>query len=97
MILYLFINKWTEKIGTILIKIGKCRDSHYCGRGNFCNFDFGSSGMCESCAIVNTMANTMATCESLGLISEKGENECKAVCKGENFIATGELLPINLK
>ena len=88
MIWYLFINKRTEKISNISIKIGKCRDSLYCGRGNFCNYDFGSSGMCESC-------NTMATCESLGLITEKGENECKAVCKGEAFIAISEFLPIN--
>ena len=90
MICYLSIIEWTEKIGKFSIKIGKCPDSRYCGLGNFCNYDFGSTGYCESCG-------QMESCEGLGLITERGENECRAVCEGEAFIATSVFLPITLK
>ena len=33
-------------------------------------------------------------CELLGLITEKGENECKAACKGKAFIATSDFYPL---
>ena len=87
MIYYLSTIEWTENIEKFSIKIGKCRDSLYCGHGNFCNYDFGSSGYCESCG-------QMESCEALGLITERGENECRAVCEGEALIATSVFYPL---
>ena len=56
---------------------GKCMDSLYCGNSNFCNFDFHSTGYCETCLSLEG-----GLCENLGLITKKGEEECKRICEG---------------
>ena len=56
---------------------GKCLDSFQCGSGNFCNFDFHSSGYCESCVSLEG-----GLCENLGLITKNGEQECERICGG---------------
>ena len=52
-------------------------ESFQCGHHSFCNFDFHSSGYCESCISLEE-----GDCENMGLITNKGEQECQGICKG---------------
>ena len=49
-----------------------------CGGGEFCDFDHGVFGFCQSCSNVN------GTCEDQDFNNEKGETECKMVCEGRS-------------
>ena len=53
-------------------------ESFQCGHHSFCNFDFHSSGYCESCISMEE-----GDCENMGLITNKGEQECQGICKGK--------------
>ena len=42
----------------------------------FCNFDNGNSGFCEHCSDIKN------GCDNAVFITQRGEQECKAVCEG---------------
>ena len=59
----------------------ECTNSAICGTGRFCNFDDGISGGCEDC---NPDPNWR--CEAQGFITQRGTNECNAVCKDSKYL-----------
>ena len=56
-----------------------CDKSSECqvGLPGFCNFDFEVSGYCEPCPQKSNL------CETLGLITGKGTEECSKTCEGK--------------
>ena len=66
----------------------ECRGPSTCGCSDnqFCNFDYGSSGGCESCSSFSSAA----ACGQDGLPSD-GEDDCVACCFGSDSPAAGDL------
>ena len=48
----------------------------------FCNFDYGTSGFCELCSLLNLNSTANRTCEYSGFSDEKGKTECENICEG---------------
>ena len=63
------------------VDAAECRGPSTCGCSNneFCNFDYGSSGGCESCSSFSSAA----ACGQDGLPSD-GEDDCVACCFGSD-------------
>jgi len=53
-----------------------CNTSTSCNDGFFCNYDSGTSGFCEACE--------PSSCESLGLATQEGVNDCNSQCIRED-------------
>ena len=68
------------------VDAAECRGPSTCGCSNnqFCNFDYGSSGGCESCSSFSSAA----ACGQDGLPSD-GEDDCVACCFGSESEFTG--------
>ena len=45
----------------------------------FCNFDYGTSGFCESCASIGS-----GECENSGFNNDRGKTECQRICEGKS-------------
>ncbi|KAH8051224.1 hypothetical protein JL722_10923 [Aureococcus anophagefferens] len=71
--------------GVDVIDAAECRGPSSCGCSNdeFCKFDYGSSGGCESCSSFSSAA----ACGQDGLPSD-GEDDCAACCFGRDAAAT---------
>ena len=67
--------------GVDVVDAAECRGASECGCSNneFCNFDYGSSGGCESCSSYSSTA----ACGQDGLPSD-GEDDCAACCFGSD-------------
>ena len=70
------------------VDAAECRGPSTCGCSDnqFCNFDYGSSGGCESCSSFSSAA----ACGQDGLPSD-GEDDCVACCFGSDSPAAGDL------
>ena len=67
--------------GVDVVDAAQCRGASecLCSSGEFCNFDYGSSGGCESCSSYSSTA----ACGQDGLPSD-GEDDCAACCFGSD-------------
>jgi len=55
---------------------GECGTTTPCSKGEFCNFDFGSTGFCETCSGFITREQ----CFNEPFLNSEGNSECVKVC-----------------
>ena len=65
-----------------------CSNSTACSNMNgvvgFCNFDYGTSGFCQTCSTIEY--GECKNSENSGLKDEKGQTECSRICGEGNEI-----------